>query len=176
MGDRTSAQVIIGGDLHCDLVDDFCGAAEAAGMSLDWDAQRLTPDRLLTWLRAEGGGTLTLNGAEINYGEPTELIDFLTEHKLPHILEWDAGGGFGAGGRAVVPGADAVEYTIGAIGEGPSVSTAALRQLAKDAGDADAWPAINAYLETLEPTLPPFRVLNLKAYPVMRKVNAARGG
>lgn len=96
MGDRTSVQMKIGGQLKRSLVQEFIDAATADGMGLEWGNG---PD--LEEEHFPAGACLVLTGNEINYANCDELEAFCRKHGLQYRKTWDAGGGYPAGGELV---------------------------------------------------------------------------
>jgi hypothetical protein len=149
MGDRSDSQVIIGGKLKRSLVAELCELADIERMRTEWDGPALDEAEVLR--QAEAGEYLLLCGREVSGGEPTNLLTFCGAHDLIYRVEWDAGCGYGAGGRHNDAAGD-YEYSIGQIGEPPTISADELLKL----GSMDA---VRELAQRLTGKIPPLEIV-----------------
>jgi hypothetical protein len=157
MGDRVAVIIRIGGPLPRSLIPALVEACEADCARMDWGggvASALTEQAVLD-LKGE---QLELYAAEVNYAELDNLEPFLVEHGLLYRIEWEAGGGFSAGGKVYdlickIGGHGAVEYEISGLGEDTSITAAEIRKL----GD---YESVLARLDRLDGPLPPLEVVD----------------
>ena len=145
MGDRTSVQIEIGGDLPASAVAEFLDLCEVESLTTDWSTA-VTADDLVG--RTE---SLTLCACDVNYGNLDELEPFLREHKLKYRKEWDAGGDYSSGAQ-VFNGEKLVECDSSGIGLEITIGATELRKLG-------SYEAIIARLDGLTFNLPPFKIV-----------------
>ncbi len=122
MGDRTSVQITIGGDLPRSLVGELVDLCQAERLMVDW----FEPVGAADIVMSQDG--LTLGAHEVSGTNFDELEPWLVEHKMPYRKSWDAGIGFGAGGE-FFDGEDTVEFSGGEAGSPIALDEHRIREL-----------------------------------------------
>jgi hypothetical protein len=139
MGDRTTAEITIGGtlrrccapDLLSVLMDFDCWLDYTNPVEDEAELEDVLDD--LTRRAAEHGGPVLapcFGGHEINYGNLDEIKELCRERGLAYRHHWDAGGGYTAGNEYWAPG-DAHPWESAADQDGdPMLSLSELRAAA----------------------------------------------
>lgn len=95
MSERMAAEISIGGKIPAQLVDELCGAIDAAGVALEWGDGFFSPKTSQDLLKArterDGALVLWLCDEQASWGRFDGLEGFLREHGIPFTRRNDGG-------------------------------------------------------------------------------------
>lgn len=138
MGDRTTADITIGGTLRRCCAAAFLGVLEGELLGPDYGGCLETVEDLAEYLedlaaktdQSGPPGAPCFGGHDINYGNLDEIKSFCMERGLPYVHHWDAGGEYTAGNEYWAPGDEQCQETAADQSGYPMVSLAELHAAA----------------------------------------------